>query len=73
MSNIIDFKFEEMFNYNLNKLVEVYFARDPHKMAAAYRAILVLRGSVLAERALSNVDVAFTVYFFALFNITQDE
>lgn len=74
MSNIIDFKFEEMFRYDLNRLVEFYFARvqhDPYKMAAVYRAILVLHGSVLAERSLSKVDIAYTVYFFALYNITK--
>ena len=62
-----------MFDYDLNTLVEFYFARvhDPYKMAAAYRAILVLHGSVLAERSLSKVDIAYTVYFFALYNISK--
>lgn len=68
-----DFKFEDMFDYDLNTLVEFYFAsaHDPYKMVAAYRAILVLHGSVLGGRLLSKVDIAYTVYFFALYNIRK--
>ena len=40
-----------------------------HMWVAAYRAILVLHESVLYGRLLSKVDIAFTVYFFALYNI----
>jgi hypothetical protein len=67
MSNKTDFKFEDMFEYDFDSLVEFYFrpTHDPRKMAAAYSAILVLRDSVL-NGPLSNVDVAFTVYFFAV-------
>jgi hypothetical protein len=61
-------EFEEMFTLNLNQLVDVYFARGSHQIVAGYRAILLLRESV-HNGVLSKVDVAFTVYFFALFNI----
>jgi hypothetical protein len=66
MSNKTEFIFEDMFDYNLDSLIEFYFRpiHDPRKMAAAYRTILVLRDAIM-NGPLSNVDVAFTVYFFA--------